>query len=106
MSMLKSVIHKNKEQCYICNRYGVLHPHHIFNGSYKKKSEEDGMIIWVHDFPCHRSIHDDYSKGIELKVMAQEAWEKTYGDREKFIKRYGMSYIDRKEQNDKNNTNR
>ena len=91
--MAKSIIQTNKEVCYWCRKTGILHPHHVFNGAYKKKSEEDGMIVFVHDFPCHRQIHDIYQNELEIKQNGQRLWEQFYGTREEFIERYGKSYL-------------
>lgn len=89
---MKSVIQKDCSKCFVCGKGGELHPHHIFNNAYKKKSEEDGYIIFVHNTPCHQQIHGKSGEAKYYKKYAQEKYEKTH-TREEFIKRYGKSYL-------------
>lgn len=77
----------------MCGKSGKLHAHHVMNGGgYRDKSEEDGLYIYVHDFPCHRDIHDHPKRYLYLKQYAQEKYEKTH-TREEFVKRYGKNYL-------------
>lgn len=78
-------------KCFVCGKGGELHPHHIFNGAFRKKSEEDGYVVWVHNLPCHRSIHDNAAKAMALKRIAQEDYELTH-TREEFMRRYRKNY--------------
>ena len=89
---MKSVMQKNKEICWMCFKSGKLHPHHIFNGALRKKSEQYGYIVYVHDLPCHRLIHDNPAMAKELKKMAQTDFEKSH-TREEFIKIFKKSYL-------------
>lgn len=89
--MRKSRLQSNCNKCFICGKGGELHPHHIFNGAYRKKSEEDSYLVWVHNLPCHRSIHDSATKSRALKRAAQKDYELSH-TREEFIRRYGKSY--------------
>lgn len=89
---MKSVIQKDCSKCFVCGKGGELHPHHIFNSSYKKKSEEDGYIIFVHNIPCHQKIHSKSGEAKYYKMYAQKDYEKSH-TREEFIKRYGKSYL-------------
>lgn len=112
---MRSVIQTNKNQCYWCRKeMAHLDNHHIFNGAYKKKSEEDGMIVYLCR-NCHRELHDnyvpkrnykkeiiyrpdglEYCNELEVKQNAQTIWMSMYGNEEDFIKRYGKSYLWRK----------
>lgn len=90
---MKSVIQKDCNKCFVCGKGGELHPHHIMEGTAnRKKSDEDKLIVYVHNLPCHRDIHDHPKKYIYLKQYAQKTYEKNHG-REEWIKRYGKSYI-------------
>lgn len=90
--------YKQFNLCPICDKEiyqeEVKDIHHIFNGPYKKKSEKYGFLVNVHRF-CHRKIHDNYSIELKLKVECQEMFENNIGDRDKFIKEFGQSYIDK-----------
>lgn len=90
--MSNSILQLNKDKCFMCGHSGNLHKHHILNGPYRTKCDEDGLYIYVHDIPCHREIHDAPKQYIYLKQYAQEKYEKTH-TRKEFIKRYGKSYL-------------
>ena len=89
---MKSVIQANKDYCYVCGKPYATDEHHIFGGRTRKKSDEDGMIIYLHR-TCHRWLHDHPISSETFKIRAQKIWELKYGSRKDFIKRYGKSYI-------------
>lgn len=90
---MKSIIQADKMHCFLCDRFTELDEHHVFNGAgYRHKSEQDGMKVYLCR-ECHRKVHENFKKRVELKKMAQRVWEKTYGNREEFIDRYGKSYL-------------
>ena len=91
---------QSKKECYFCPNHNTeeLHSHHVFFGTANKRlSEEDGMKIWLcgkhHNLSHQEGIHFRNDIDLDVKKKAQEAWEKTYGDRSDFIKRYGKSYL-------------
>lgn len=90
--MFKSVIQIDNSKCFVCGKGGELHPHHIFNGAFKKKSEEDGYIIYVHNIPCHQQIHSVSGEAMYYKKYAQKHYEKTH-TREEFLERYKKNYL-------------
>lgn len=99
--MSKSVLQSNKDICYICSKYiyNGRDCHHIFGGGNRRKSEEDGMKVYVHR-QCHREIHNNPQKNKELKARCQMLWQlhynKTTND---FIKRYGKNYMEEQYEN-------
>lgn len=105
---MKSIIQTNKDYCYLCGKTGSLEEHHIFNGTAnRKKSEEDGMKVYVHSV-CHRWIHEHEISDLNLKSRCQKIWQYHYKkSTEDFIERYGISYIDKFEiWRNKNDTNK
>lgn len=103
---MKSIVQTNKEYCYLCNKNGSLVEHHIFNGTAnRKKSEEDGMKVYLHPV-CHRWIHEHEISDLNLKAKGQKIWQEYYvKTKREFIGRYGKSYIDKFEEWRKKNDN-
>lgn len=107
---MKSILQSDKSVCYVCGRYGANNEHHIYNGYNRKKSEKDGMKVYLHA-TCHDYIHTNEFADLMLKAKCQVKWQEYYNKtKEDFIKRYGKSYIDRliewRKQNDKKDTNK
>lgn len=88
---MKSIIQDSKE-CYLCGRSDSLECHHAIHGTANRKlADQDGLTVWL-CVECHTNLHQRGWQDNELKRMAQTVWERTYGTREEFIKRYGKSY--------------
>lgn len=81
---------QHDRNCFLCGK-PASDVHHIFNGPYRKRSEEDGMVVYLCRW-CHMYLHEHPGKAKMLKLKAQLVWESVYGDREAFIKRYGKNY--------------
>ena len=94
--MSKSIM-SNKYECYVCLYPYDLHRHHIFFGfANRKLSERDGCWCYlcaVHHNMSRVGVHFNRELDLKIKRECQEKWEETYGDRKKFIQRYGKSYI-------------
>lgn len=95
--MAESIMQEEKV-CFLCGGYNNLECHHIFFGTANRKhSEEDGMKVWLCGERCHRNgknaVHKNRTVDLKLKMMAQEKWEATYGNRNAFRIRYGKSYL-------------
>ena len=98
--MKKSIVQKDEKTCYLCGRNGAgdrLEKHHIFGGANRKKSEEDGLWVWLCGDRCHRngkgSAHKSAVEAMILHTVGQLAWEQTYGSRAEFMKRYGKNFL-------------
>ena len=95
--MSKSIIQEDKDICYICNKYiyNGRDCHHIYNGSSNRnKSDEDGMVVYVHHC-CHMWLHNHPISNRTIKKRCQKIWMNHYGKSEEdFIKRYGKSYLE------------
>ena len=73
--------------------------HEIFFGTAnRKKSIEDGLVVFLHP-EIHRGeygVHGKYGHqfDLDLKRKGQQRWQKYYNKtKEDFIARYGKSYI-------------
>lgn len=91
----------NENRCRICGDTTLLHEHHVIFGSKRHLADEDGLVVWLCP-NCHHKVHNDtkfkpLGKDITwqkyLKQEGQECWERVYGNRDKFIERYGESYL-------------
>lgn len=97
MSKYWSVLTDDMTSCYITH-LGVVHIHHVFNGSRKAASEKRGFLVPLHP-TLHiygpNSVHVNPNKGLDLmlKQRCQTYYEEHYGTREDFIKEFGRSYL-------------
>ena len=92
MKKLKTI---NDAECWFCGRTDHLQIHHIYNASNRRKSEEDGLCVWLclwHHTGSNNAVHVDYSKALELKQVGQRIYEQNH-TREEFRERYGKSYL-------------
>lgn len=93
---MDTIMQGKMDVCPICYRKieeGRGHWHHIFNGTAnRKKSEEDGMKIYIHP-ECHNDIHSMQGLDLQMKMKAQKIWCEHYDKTEnQFIERYGKNY--------------
>ena len=78
-------------------RFEGLHKHHIFGGSNRKHSDEDGLVIFLrpedHNM-SNKGIHSNKEFDLYAKRKAQLRWMEFYGKtEEQFRKRYGKSWL-------------
>lgn len=99
---MESRVQSDKTVCYICGKpmtRSVVH--HLFPGTAnRQKADEDGMFVYVHA-TCHDYLHSHAMTNETFKCRGQMFWEELYGTREEFIKRYGISFIDKRENNER-----
>ena len=93
---MKSIFQESTDYCPVCFQKiteGTGQWHHIFNGTAnRKKSEEDGLKIYVHP-QCHAEIHEKQGLDLDFKRRGQKVWCEHYDKPEsEFIKRYGKNY--------------
>ena len=98
-------MNKKNEFCIMDNNYPMWanyrftnsHKHHIMGGAYRKKSDEDGLVIFLtpelHNM-SNQEIHfnkwfDNYAKK-EAQKKWMEYYNKTVDD---WVARYGHSYL-------------
>ena len=95
MKKLWSVFTDNMNQCIFTGSW-VVERHHIFGGTYRKKSEKYGFVVPLRpDYHPNGVQAGKNAKEIDLrlKTMAQEYYENHYGTREQFRKEFGKSYL-------------
>lgn len=98
-------MNKKNEFCIMDNNYPMWanyrfsnsHKHHIMGGAYRKKSDEDGLVIFLtpelHNM-SNQGIHfnkwfDNYAKK-EAQKKWMEYYNKTVDD---WVARYGHNYL-------------
>lgn len=90
----QSLLQENKE-CFITERTDYLHKHHIYGGSNRTISEEEGFFIYLipelHTTTA-QGIHNDDEFLKAMKKICQHIYEENH-TREEFIKLIGKSYI-------------
>lgn len=99
--MAKSILQEDKEHCFLCGMNSNLEPideHHIFSGPYRKKSDEYGLMVYLHHSKCHifgaESVHKNFNIRMRLCAFAQEKAMKYYGwTTEEFRERFGRNYL-------------
>ncbi len=98
---MKSIMQSDTNSCYLCARNGNgdrLEKHHVFGGSNRKYSEEDGLTVFLCGDRCHRngpfSAHRNKDIASYLHRNGQIAWMQKYGSLEEFRERYGRNYIE------------
>ena len=89
--MAKSRI-SNLPMCTRCGSTKNLHHHHLLNGPNRKKSDEDGLWIYLCE-ECHEYVHNHKQVLLSYKEMGQKVYEREIGTREDFMKRYRRNYL-------------
>ncbi len=96
--MTMSIMPTEVNKCFICGRRGPTEYHHIFGAANRKKSDKDGMTVWL----CH-SCHNEMPNGVhqnrairrQLQAVAQRRWMEFYNKTEdEFRSAYGRSYLE------------
>ena len=91
---MNSILQYDRSVCFLCMRHVGTECHHVFEGTAnRKKSEEDGMKIYICR-TCHNWLHRNPGAMTPIKQRAQQVWEEKYGSRDDFIRRYGWDYIE------------
>jgi len=78
-------------------RFVRSHRHEIFFGKNRKKSIQDGLVVFLtpelHNM-SDKGVHFNKKFDQELKEAGQKTWMKYYNKTaEEFIKRYGKNYL-------------
>ncbi len=93
--MAKSIICNIKE-CYFCGSRTNLHKHHIMGGPNRPLAEKDGLWVYLcqpHHIYSPDAVHVNIKRNLELKKIAQRAYEKLYGH-DKWMSRYSKNYLE------------
>lgn len=88
--------------CYICarlyNRFWsrTVEEHHVFGGADRKKSEHDGLKVYLcpeHHRTGPDAAHVSPITAAYLHTQGQAAFEAQGHTRKEFMERYGRSYL-------------
>ena len=91
---MESIIQKEK-YCYVCGTTLGLHSHHIFGAANRKKSEKQGLKVWLcgyHHNLSNQGVHFHKPLDSRLKRLAQKKYEETH-TREEFMQEFGKNYL-------------
>ena len=98
--MAKSIIQKEKTECYICGKnahadYFGLDEHHVFFGPNRKASEKYGLKVYLCHSSCHlNGVHQDAKLCRALQRKVQKIAMKYYGwDMEEWRSHFGRNYL-------------
>ena len=95
--MTKGII-SSERRCFLCGRRTGLELHHIFGSANRKRSDKEGMTVWL----CHdhhneppNGVHHNVAIDRQLKQYAQKVWQEHYDRTEaEFRAAYGKSYLE------------
>lgn len=96
--MSKSIVTEYHSICIFCGAPAECEHHLIFGTGARPLAEKDGLKVPACN-RCHNMgsmlnrIHDNPMAECLSKMLGQAIWEKEYGTREQFRKRYGQSYL-------------
>ena len=93
-----SIMNTDPTKCFICGRRGSTECHHIFPGANRKRSDRDGMTVYLCHY-CHNEpptgVHQNRAIRRQLQAIAQRRWMEFYNKTEdEFRAAYGRSYIE------------
>ncbi len=81
--------------CFFCGSPNMIERHHVFGGSYRKKSDRYGYTVYLCHF-CHNEppdgVHFNKDRRNYLKRIYQAKFEETH-THEEFIAEFGKNYI-------------
>ena len=85
-----------RDTCFVCQRVGAMHKHHIFGGANRKWSEKYGL--YVHLCPedhnmSDRGVHFNKELMDYMHRIGQESFERKCGDRSEFMAIFGRNYL-------------
>ena len=95
---MESIVTKYKDICIFCGKEAECQHHLIFGRGLRDLAEDDGLKVPSCN-KCHnmgsipQRVHENPMAEKLSKMLGQAIWEKNYGDREAFRKRYGRSYL-------------
>lgn len=91
---MESIIQKKRE-CLVCHITRGLHRHHVYAGSRRKASEENGFTVWLcgpHHNLSNEGVHFNHELDLLIKQLCQREYEQTHS-REEFMKLIGKNYL-------------
>lgn len=95
---MEPIVTKYTDICFYCGKPAECQHHLIFGRGLRELADEDGLIIPScnkhHNMGANtEKIHNNPMAEKLSKMLGQAIWEKHYGSREDFMKRYGQSYL-------------
>jgi len=97
-SILQPGMTRSTRKCYLTGRTDSLQLHHIYPGSNRKTSDEQGFWVYItaelHNGSDPAAVHNNPNNGYDatLKKLCQRAYEEA-NSRDNFIALIGRSYL-------------
>lgn len=87
----------NERECWFCGSSEWLERHHIFGGAYRKKSDREGLWVYLCHY-CHNTppngVHFNRENMDRLRATGERAWLDYHGKEiPDFIRAYGRNYL-------------
>lgn len=88
---------ESDRRCRACGRSDCLERHHVFGGAYRRKSEREGLVVWLCHW-CHNEppfgVHHNRERMDALRAEGERAWlDKNGATVEDFIREFGRNYL-------------
>ena len=95
---MKSIVTEYPDICFYCGKPAECEHHLIFGNGLRDLADEDGLKVSScnkhHNMgQINERIHGNPMAEKLSKMLGQAVWEKHYGNREAFRKRYGKNYL-------------
>ena len=92
---MKPILRTVPGRCYLCRRRVPTERHHIFEGSRRHISEENGFVVDLCPM-CHRegpqAVHKNADVARQLKAHCQYVFEQTHS-REEWMRLIRKNYL-------------
>lgn len=95
---MNNIVTEYSNICIFCGKPAECEHHLIFGNGLRELADQDGIKVPSCN-RCHNmgrtseQIHNNPMAEKLSKMLGQAIWEKHYGDRDAFRKRYGKSYL-------------
>jgi hypothetical protein len=94
--MAKSIIQRDRENCYICGSTLNLQEHHCLHGNANRSlADKYGLVVTLcqEHHTGSRGVHHNRNMDLFLIQTAQSCFEEQIGNREEFMRIFGKNWL-------------